>query len=109
MSWHELLRISARAGISYSDFRDMTLSEWQAYMEGATLRNEDAWRRTRLLFWLTWNIHAGTNERKSPEELLPLPGDEQQCEGEQEKKQVKRLTIDEALAWKEKIKNMKFK
>lgn len=37
-------------------------------------RTNDAWRRTRALYTIIYNVNAGKKGKK-PEELMPLPGD----------------------------------
>jgi len=53
----------------------MTPREWAAWMEGYSMREEDAWRRTRTLYSIIYNSHVVRHNQLKPEELIPLPGD----------------------------------
>ncbi len=53
----------------------MTPREWVAWMEGFRLREEDAWRRTRILYSIIYNTNVEPRDRLEPEQLIPLPCD----------------------------------
>ncbi len=87
---------SSRAGLSYHDFWMMTPREWTAWMDGFALKEQDAWRRTRVIYALIYNTNVERHNQMSPEELIPLPGDKLE--------RVKVLTDDERAQLAEKYK-----
>lgn len=76
LNWDKLLAESARAGLAYSEFWNMTPCEWAAWMEGFALREEDAWKRTRTIYSILFNTNVEPHHRLKPQELIPLPSDE---------------------------------
>ena len=44
-------------------------------MDGFALREEDSWRRLRIMYALIYNTNVESHHQKKPEELMPLPGD----------------------------------
>jgi hypothetical protein len=53
----------------------MTPREWAAWMDGFALKEQDEWRRLRLIYALIYNTHVEARHQMKPEELIPLPGD----------------------------------
>ena len=70
----------------------MTPCEWAFYIDGYMLREEDEWRRTRVIYALIYNTHVDRHHQLSPEELLPLPSDKKE---ETERVQPRHLTDEE--------------
>jgi len=75
LNWSTLWAQSSRAGLSYSDFWKMTPNEWSAWMDGFMLREEDEWRRLRVIYALIYNTHVDRHHQMKPEELMPLQSD----------------------------------
>jgi len=53
----------------------MTPNEWASWMEGYSLRLDDQWRQTRILYALHYNLNVDSHNRQKPEELIPLASD----------------------------------
>jgi hypothetical protein len=53
----------------------MTPNEWSAWMDGFMLREEDEWRRLRVIYALIYNTHVDRHHQMKPEELMPLQSD----------------------------------
>lgn len=64
-------------GVSYSDFRLLTLDEWRAIAEAITTRQErtyrNQWEQTRIIAWHA--IAPYLKEGVSIYQMLPLPWD----------------------------------
>jgi hypothetical protein len=44
-------------------------------MDGFLLREEDSWRRLRVIYALIYNTNVESYHQMKPEELIPLAGD----------------------------------
>jgi hypothetical protein len=61
----------------------MTPNEWSAWMDGFMLREEDEWRRLRVIYALIYNTHVDRHHQMKPEELMPLQSDSNNRAGDE--------------------------
>ena len=47
-------------------------------MDGFALREEDSWRRLRVIYALIYNTNVESHHQRKPEELIPLPSDKRE-------------------------------
>jgi len=65
----------------------MSPREWTAWMDGFALKEEDEWKRLRVMYALIYNTNVDRHNQMKAEELIPLPSDA--------KERVKVLTDNE--------------
>ena len=53
----------------------MSPREWTAWMDGFALKEEDEWKRLRVIYALIYNTNVDRHNQMKAEELIPLPSD----------------------------------
>jgi hypothetical protein len=57
------------------EFMSMTYYEWSCRSSGYAIRQYKEWERTRYLGWLLVKVNSTKDDKKGPEDFLPLPTD----------------------------------
>lgn len=63
-------------GLTPDQFWHLTFWEWIRTATGYRNRQNEFWRMNRQLATLTYNINVDKKDRITPEEYMPLPGDD---------------------------------
>lgn len=65
-----------KAGIAPAAYWDCAFDECLEAMQAYERRQVDEWERTREITWMIYAVNVEQEDRKSVQELWPLPGDE---------------------------------